>query len=39
MTALVWFGIGFALALFLRARMARRADPDAPAPNASCSRT
>ena len=32
MTALVWFGIGFAVCWFLRARVARRADPDAPAP-------
>ena len=39
MTALVWFGIGFALALFLRARVARRADPDAPAPATTPQRT
>ena len=30
-TQLIWFGIGFAVAMILRARVARRADPDAPA--------
>ena len=31
MTALIWFGIGFAVALFLRARVGSRTERDAPA--------
>ena len=32
MTALVWFGIGFAVCWFLRARVRNRTERDAPAP-------
>ena len=31
MTALIWFGIGFAIALLLRARVASRTERDSPA--------